>query len=197
MVVSCHTAVTSFSKMADILYLHGFASCGEGNKSTALKACFGKEAINAPDLPSSPLEVVAQTESLLQNKRDTLLIGSSLGGFYATYLAEKYGLKAVLLNPSTQPWITLAPYVGWQKRFCDGQSFEFKKSFLDQLESLKVMPTKGKYLVLLQSEDEVLDYTKAQSLYNAHRVIVEIGGNHRFENIDDYLLMIENFKDNG
>ena len=182
--------------MRKILYLHGFGSCGVSNKTTTIKAYFGKNNVLSPDLKASPLEAIAQIEQTVHNMQEYLLIGSSLGGFYATYLAEKYGLQAVLINPSTQPWKTLAPYVGIQKRFCDEQVFDFKKSYLEALKTLQVLPQKGQYLLLLQSEDEVLDYTKAQSLYNKHRIIVEHGGNHRFENIDDYLSMIENFKTN-
>ena len=176
-----------------ILYLHGFASCGEGNKSTELKKYFGEENVLSPDLSPSPFDTIMMIEEVLKSENFDLIIGSSLGGFYATYLAEKYQMKAILLNPSTQPWSTLAPYVGWQKRFCDEEVFEFKAVYLEQLVMLEVSIDKGKYLALLQSEDEVLDYTKAQSLYNKHKVIVEYGGNHRFENIDDYMSMIENF----
>jgi len=179
--------------MAKILYLHGFASCGKGNKSLALQACFGADNVTALDLPPSPLDVISVIEEMLASSHYDLLIGSSLGGFYATYLAEKYKMKAVLVNPSTQPWETLASYVGWQKRFCDEEVFEFKAIYLEQLKTLQSVPQKGVYLVLLQSKDEVLDYTKAQSLYNTHKVIVEYGGNHRFENIEDYLSMIANF----
>ena len=179
--------------MSKILYLHGFASCGEGNKSLALKMHFGKDSIVSPDLPPSPIDSIYTAEEILKSSEFDLIIGSSLGGFYATYLAEKYSMKVVLLNPSTQPWATLAPYVGWQKRFCDEEVFEFKSIYLEQLKTLQTAPEKGTYLLLLQSGDEVLDYTKAQSLYNKHRVIVEYGGNHRFENIDDYLSMIKNF----
>lgn len=180
--------------MAKILYLHGFASCGEGNKSSTLQAYFGADNVCTLDLPPSPVDAVSAIEELLDASNFDLLIGSSLGGFYATYLAEKYQMKAVLLNPSTQPWETLAEYVGWQKRFCDEEVFEFKAIYLEQLKTLQSLPQKGEYLLLLQSEDEVLDYTKAQSLYNTHKVIVEYGGNHRFENIDDYLCMIANFR---
>ena len=176
-----------------ILYLHGFASCGEGNKSFELKKYFGDENVLSPDLSPSPLDSIAMIEGLLKSENIDLLIGSSLGGFYVTYLAEKYQMRAVLLNPSTQPWSTLAPYVGWQKRFCDEEVFEFKSVYLEQFKTLQGMPKMGKYLVLLKSEDEVLDYTKAQSLYNKHKIIVEYGGNHRFENIHDYMSMIENF----
>ena len=179
--------------MSKILYLHGFASCGEGNKSSELKKYFGEENVLSPDLSPSPLDSMAMIEGLLKSENIDLIIGSSLGGFYATTLAEKYQMRAVLLNPSTQPWNTLAPYVGWQKRFCDEEVFEFKSVYLEQLRTLQVMPKIGKYLLLLQSEDEVLDYTKAQSLYNKHKIIVEYGGNHRFENIHDYMSMIENF----
>jgi uncharacterized protein len=177
-----------------ILYLHGFASCGEGNKSTELKKYFGEKNVLSPDLYPSPFDSISMIESLLQSEDIGLIIGSSLGGFYATYFAEKYKLKAVLLNPSTQPWKTLAPYVGWQKRFCDEEVFEFKTIYLEQLKTLELTPVNGKYLLLLQSEDEVLDYAKAQSLYNTHKVIVEYGGNHRFENIDEYTSMIEKFR---
>ena len=179
--------------MLKILYLHGFASCGEGNKSSELKKHFGEENVLSPDLSPSPFDTITMIEGLLKSENIDLIIGSSLGGFYATYLAEKYQMRAVLLNPSTQPWKTLTSYVGWQKRFCDEEIFEFKTVYLEQLKTLDVIPERGKYLVLLQSEDEVLDYTKAQSLYNKHKVIVEYGGNHRFENIHDYMSMIENF----
>ena len=179
--------------MSKILYLHGFASCGEGNKSSELKTFFGADNVISPDLPPSPLDAIDMIEEILSASGFDLLIGSSLGGFYATYLSEKHKMKAVLLNPSTQPWETLASEVGWQKRFCDDEVFEFKTVYLEQLKSLQITAEKGKYLLLLQSGDEVLDYTKAQSLYNAHKIIVEYGGNHRFENIEEYLSMIEKF----
>jgi len=179
--------------MYKILYLHGFASCGEGNKSSLLKAHFGADNVIAPDLPPSPIDAIDTIEKILGSSKINILIGSSLGGYYATVLAEKYRMKAMLLNPSTQPWETLSTYAGWQKRFCDEEVFEFKSVYLEQLKMLQTDPDKGTYLLLLQSGDEVLDYTKAQSLYNKHKVIVEYGGNHRFENLDEYISMIEKF----
>lgn len=177
-----------------MLYLHGFASCGEGNKSRILKKYFLDETFFAPNLPYSPFDAIEALEKLIQTEQIDILIGSSLGGFYATYLAEKYHLKAILLNPSTEPWQTLSSYIGWQKRFCDDESFEFKEIYLTELKRLSARPENGTYLVLLQSDDEVLDYTKALSLYNKQKVVVEYGGNHRFENINDYLCMIDNFR---
>jgi len=150
--------------------------------------------VDAPDLPPSPLEAIALLEEMMRHKTYALIVGSSLGGYYATWLAEKYALKAVLINPSTLPYETLKPYVGEQKRFCDGQPFMFEERDLEALKRFQALPQKGRYLVLLQSEDEVLDYRKAKQYYQDHRVIVEYGGNHRFENIADYLSMIGNFK---
>jgi len=183
--------------MLKILFLHGFSSCGKGNKSKMLKAYFGESGVIALNLPYSPYEAIEKLEKLIKSEKIDLLVGSSLGGFYATYLAEKHRLKAVLLNPSTQPWKTLSPYVGMQKRFCDSEPFKFKKSYLKEMKKLKVLPNKGRYLVLLQSDDELLDYTKAQSLYNIHHVVIEYGGNHRFENIDSYMSMIRKFRTLG
>jgi predicted esterase YcpF (UPF0227 family) len=183
--------------MLKILFLHGFSSCGRGNKSKLLQAYFGEAGVIAQNLPYSPLEAIETLDKLILSEKIDLLVGSSLGGFYATYLAEKHRLKAVLLNPSTQPWKTLAPYVGMQKRFCDDELFMFDGAYLEEMKNLEVLPLKGRYLVLLQSEDELLDYTKAQSLYNMHHVVVEYGGNHRFENIDVYMSMIRKFRTLG
>jgi len=177
--------------MSKLLYIHGFASCGKGQKSTALAKWFGQENVIAPDLPSSPKKAISLLSSLIEKENPSLLVGSSLGGYYAGYLAEKYTKKAVLINPSIQPYET----IGMQERFCDQKPFMFESLFLEFLMEFRSKPCYGTYLVLLQSGDEVLDYTKAKKHYEDQRVIVEYGGNHRFENIGDYLSMIGNFKD--
>ncbi|WP_456488146.1 YqiA/YcfP family alpha/beta fold hydrolase [Caminibacter pacificus] len=176
-----------------IVYIHGFASCAKSNKTKILRDYFGD--LVAINLPPSPLEAIEKLKEYA--KPGNLLIGSSLGGYYAMHLAEKYGLKAVLINPSLKPYKTLKPYIGTQYRYCDNTPFKWKKSYLKELKKLKTKPKRGKYLVLLQSGDEILNYKKAlkkfKKLPNA-KVVVEYGGNHRFENLNDYLSMIENFK---
>ena len=176
-----------------ILYIHGFQSCGWGNKSRALQEFFGD--VVAPDLPPSPLQAIKELEKLLKSEPIDLMVGSSLGGYYATYLAQKFSIKAVLINPSTRPYETLKPYIGECERFCDGAKFEWKKEYIQEL--LKLDTTnlkKGLFLVLLQTEDEILDYRIALKKFYNQRCIVEYGGNHRFENITDYLCMIKNFR---
>ncbi len=179
--------------MKRIIYIHGFKSCGIGEKSKTIKNYFDIPTLT-PNLPFSPIKAVRFLETLITG--ETVLIGSSLGGFYAIYLAEKYNLKAVLINPSLKPYKTLKNYVGLQYRYCDNKPFKWKKKYLKELKSLKTDYKNGKYLILLQSGDEVLNYKKTlkkfKNLPNA-KVIVEYGGNHRFENIEDYLCMIENF----
>ncbi|WP_456479434.1 YqiA/YcfP family alpha/beta fold hydrolase [Nautilia sp.] len=179
--------------MKRIIYIHGFGSCGLGNKSRAIKNHFDIKTLT-PDLPPSPKNTLNLLAGLITPR--TILIGSSLGGYYAIYLAEKFSLKAVLINPSLKPYKTLRDYTGTQYRFCDNKAFEWKKEYLKELKKYKIKPKKGKYLVLLQSGDEVLNYKKTLKKFKNRsnaKVIVEQGGNHRFENISDYLCMIENF----
>ena len=177
-----------------ILYIHGFGSCGEGNKSKILKEHFKSDVIS-PDLPFSPKVAVNFLENIIKNSKIDLLVGSSLGGYYAIYLSEKYQKKAVLINPSLKPYITLMPYIGKNRRFCDDFEFVWKKSYIKELLEFSIKDlTLKNYLVLLQSRDEVLDFREALNIFMGAKVVVEYGGNHRFENLEDYLSMIENFR---
>ncbi len=175
-----------------IIYIHGFASCADSNKVKILKEYF--KDVKAIDLPPSPLETIKILSDFA--KPSNILIGSSLGGYYAMYLAEKFGLKAVLINPSLKPYKTLKKYIGTQYRYCDNQPFEWKKEYLKELKKLKTKPKRGNYLVLLQSNDEILNYKKTLKTFKKRpnaKVVVEYGGNHRFENLSSYLCMIKNF----
>jgi predicted esterase YcpF (UPF0227 family) len=178
-----------------ILYIHGFASCGDSAKTRLLKDYFGAHAVLAPDVPVEPEAAMAFLRRRIETEEVTLLIGSSLGGFYATALSGEYHIDAVLINPSVHPYQTLAPYVGTNTFWCSGEPFEWKSDYLLQLARMaEAMRLPGaKLLVLLQTGDEVLDYTVAEKVYCAYEVVVETGGNHRFENLSDYLGRIETF----
>lgn len=182
--------------MGRILYIHGFASCGDSTKTRLLKAHFGETDVLSPDLPVEPDDALAFLRGQIESNRVSLLIGSSLGGFYATKLSAEFGLDAVLINPSVHPYKTLSPYVGMNTFWCSGEAFEWKREFLLQLlriaESMQLPDTK--LLVLLQTGDEVLDYRVAEAAYGDYDVVVEAGGNHRFENLSEYLGMIEDFR---
>lgn len=178
-----------------ILYIHGFASCGDSTKTRLLKAYFGEGEVISPDIPVEPDEAVAFLRRLIETREITVLIGSSLGGFYATCLSAEYGIDAVLINPSVHPYRTLSPYVGTNTFWCSGEPFEWKGEYLLQLARLAegMRLPEARLLVLLQRGDEILDYRVAEATYGDYDVVVEAGGNHRFENLDEYLVRIERF----
>ena len=180
--------------MAKILYIHGFGSCGDSTKTRLLKAHFGADLVVAPDIKVPPREAIQQLKELIKTNAFDLLMGSSLGGFYATYLSELFGIRAVLINPSTQPFHTLSPYVGENTFWCSGKVFMWESSYLKDLKSYMVAKiTSERYMLFLQTADEVLDYRVAQNYYDGAKIIVEEGGNHRFENLEAYLEYIEAF----
>lgn len=180
--------------MAKILYIHGFGSCGDSNKTRLLKKYFGDDLVIAPDVKIDPNEAIEQLEALITTDQFNLLIGSSLGGYYATYLSEKFHLRAILINPSTQPFETLAPYVGENKLWCTGATFIWEAQYLEALKAYQTEAlTLQNYMLFLQTGDEVLDYKVAYKVYEGANIIVQEGGNHRFENLDEYLEYVETF----
>lgn len=172
-----------------ILFIHGFASCGLGQKSRLLIEHFGADQVLAPDLPFSPAAAVALLERLLEDQPVDLLVGSSLGGYYATWLQGRHDIPAVLINPAVHPWELLDDHLGPNTRWCDGAPFDFTLEHVAQLQALhrpRLRPDE-KYLVLLQRGDEVLDYRSAADHYRDFDVVIEQGGNHRFDNLAAHL----------
>lgn len=180
---------------AAVLYIHGFASCGAGNKVHALQKQFDKDHVISPHLPVEPEEAIQLLKELITENNIGLLVGSSLGGYYAEYLQGLFQVPAVLINPSTRPFVTLKNYIGMNKNWCTDENFEWKISYVDQIKAMErenPEPSE-RYLVLLQTDDEVIDYRYAESRYQDFNVVVQDGGNHRFENLHEYTQMIEDF----
>lgn len=178
-----------------VLYIHGFGSCGAGNKVQILQTHFGQAQVISPDLPIDPQQAIDYLQQIVDTKEINLLVGSSLGGYYADYLNAEFHIPSVLINPSTRPFDTLKKYVGTNTNWCSGEAFEWKSEYCDTLQTMyrEEALADEDYLVLLQSADEVLDHRLAEERYRQHRVIVEQGGNHRFENLGDYLPAIDDF----
>ena len=180
-----------------VIYLHGFRSSPASQKGKILRSAFAtKGSFLAPDLNCSPNEVQALLLDLIKDiaSDDICLVGSSLGGFYATWLAEKIGCKAVLLNPATQPWEVVGQYLGVQTIHGTDRTIEVKPEFEGQMLSMAAKPTKPeRYLVFLSTDDEVLDWHKAQRQYaDCEQVILE-GNNHQIEHFETCLARIEQF----
>jgi len=175
-----------------IIYLHGFNSSPASAKARLLKAKLGtlgrSTEFFAPALPHTPAQAAVLLDALVARHPGAALVGSSLGGYYATWLAEKHGLKAVLLNPAVRPYDLLAPLVGRQKNFHTGEEHDFTTQHVADLRALEVeRVTPARYLLIVAKGDEVLDYRRAVERYRECRQLVIEGGDHGLSNFADYL----------
>lgn len=177
-----------------LIYIHGFNSSARSFKAGLLRDRMVQLGLGAgyacPELAHRPQQAIAQLEALITGspRAATALVGSSLGGFYATWLAEKYGLKAVLVNPAVRPYELLRDYVGPQKNIYTGAGYEFTAQHLDELRELEVATiTPERYLLMVQTGDEVLDYRQAVAKYRGAQQIVIEGGDHGFSSFAAYL----------
>jgi predicted esterase YcpF (UPF0227 family) len=180
-----------------VLYIHGFGGSGKGSKATVLKPLFAPQSFLAPSLSYVPKLAMDTLEEMIracQQYEPVFLIGSSLGGYYATYLACKFDLPAVLINPATKPEVTLARALGLAPNFYDGSTFAWTKEHLAMLGKYHITTQNEKrFLVLLQKGDELLDYQKAVQTYPAATVNIEEGGSHSFEGIEHHKAAMMNF----
>lgn len=176
-----------------ILYLHGFTSGPESHKAQALGARMHErglaEKFVCPQLPASPREAIALAESLITRHGVSTVVGSSLGGYYATYLAETFDLKAVLVNPAVVAHLSLKDFVGPQRWLYSGEVFEFTRDHVEELRAIEVpiLSKPQRFWLLVEEADETLDYRHAVSRYAGARQTVLRGGDHSFTRWDDYL----------
>jgi len=180
-----------------ILYIHGFASSGLGAKAKLLRQRFGEHAL-APSLsfiPDLALDTLEQIVERTLKREPVGLVGSSLGGFYATVLALRYDLRAVLINPSIRPYETLAPYVGSVTGFHDRSRFEWRTGHIEALRAMapETIDRPENFLLLLQTGDETLDYRVAKACFEGADMVVEEGGSHAFDGFERHLGRIGDF----
>jgi len=178
-----------------LIYIHGFNSSPASHKAQLLQAKLetlgrGGEFI-APALPHSPAQAAALLDALVAHHPGASLVGSSLGGYYATYLAERHDLKAVLLNPAVRPYELLEPLVGRQKNLYTGEEYDLTPQHLSELRSLEVGGiTPGRYLLVAATGDEVLDYRCAVERYRGCRQLVIAGSDHGLSDFEEYLDLV-------
>jgi hypothetical protein len=175
-----------------ILYLHGFRSSPQSAKAQQLAEAARARGIAfaSPQLPASPQEAMMLCEELLNSSATPVtVVGSSLGGYYATWLAERHALRAVLVNPAVVAHLDLAPYVGTLTQFHSGEPFEFTRDHVDEMRALEVtaITRPQRYWLLVEEGDEVLDYRLAVAKYGGARQTVLAGGDHSFTHWKDYL----------
>lgn len=177
-----------------ILYLHGFRSAPVSIKATRLREHLARHALAdqywCEQLPVCAADAIALIEARIARcNRPPTLIGSSLGGYYATWLAEKHGLPAILVNPSVVSHISLAPYVGLQTNLYTGEQFEFTAAHIDALRAIEVprITRPERYWLMVETGDEVLDYRHAVARYAGCRQTIYPGGDHGFSHWNDHL----------
>jgi uncharacterized protein len=182
-----------------ILYLHGFNSSPQSAKAQYLKSYLeergrGREFV-CPSLPHRPRAAVAVAEAEITRLPGGLtLVGSSLGGFYATWLAEKHGLRAVLINPAIDPHVGLRAYLGPQQGFHGGGSYELTEEHLQEWRALFVSEVHPeRYLLLVETGDEVLDYRAAVRKYLGAEQVVVQGGDHSLASFPEQIPLVLKF----
>jgi predicted esterase YcpF (UPF0227 family) len=185
-----------------ILYLHGFNSSPESYKAKLLKVYMRRydlsDYIEIPRIPTIPVDAIellrGQAELII---RDTglSLVGSSLGGFYATWLAEKYHCPAVLINPAVKPHELLEQYLGNNINYYTAESWVLNESHIRQFSELYIekITQPQRYLLMLQTGDQTLDYREAKEKYADCPCIIEQGGTHEFAGFERYLAKILSF----
>ncbi len=186
---------------ASILYIHGLNSSPASHKARQLSRAMAHlqiaEQLRVPALHHHPRQAMAQLEALLAELGSPLLVGSSLGGYYATYLAERHGLKALLINPAVRPHLRFDGYLGPQKNFYSDETWELTEDHIRALAELEVAPPSdpARYQVWLQTGDETLDYRDAERYYRACALRIQAGGDHGFQGFTEHLPALLAFAD--
>ncbi|MDR6586752.1 esterase [Herbaspirillum sp. BH-1] len=178
-----------------ILYLHGFRSSPQSFKARVMGQRMAELGLqddyHCPQLPASPAAAIALAGALVAgvDPAQLTVVGSSLGGFYATWLAEHLGCRAVLLNPAVKPPRDLESYVGVSTQYHSDEPFEFKHEYIAELRSLVVpaISRPQRYLLLAATGDEVLDWREMVAHYPGARQIVIQGSDHGMAEFVDYL----------
>lgn len=175
-----------------IVYLHGFNSSPQSHKAQILQRYLTERGLRGefacPTLPPSARQAVRAAEQLRRAGIPMCYVGSSLGGFYATYLVEKHGDKAVLINPAIEPHVGLRAYLGTQKNLYTGEEYELTQAHLEEWRALYVPRiTPSRYLLLVETGDEVLDYRDAVARYAGAEQVVVRGGDHSLQSFPKHL----------
>jgi predicted esterase YcpF (UPF0227 family) len=179
-----------------LLYLHGFRSSPRSFKAQKMAAAVRERHPGVtwwcPQLPVSPREAMAMVWDTVRHwpQQRMAVVGSSLGGFYATWVAERTGCRAVLLNPAVDPARDLQGYIGEQTAWHDpNERFEVKPEFMQELRALECGPVAHpeRYFAVIAKGDEVLDWREMAGRYPGARIKLLEGSDHALSDFDQHL----------
>jgi predicted esterase YcpF (UPF0227 family) len=181
-----------------ILYLHGFCSSPASWKARLLGEEMARRGLAGqfvcPQLSPVPDQAIADVSRLIEGAGGPVtLVGSSLGGHYASHLAEKYDLPVVLINPATVARLDVDTFIGEHVNYHSGERFTFTAEHARQLRAQVAPPTPSRYWLLLETGDEVLDYHAAQAFWFGCRQSVFEGGDHSFTRFPEFVPQLIEF----
>ena len=181
-----------------IVYLHGFCSSPASWKARLLGEEMARRGLGGhficPQLSPVPDEAIAAVSRIIEaTPGPVTLVGSSLGGHYANHLAEKYDLRAALINPATVDRLDLQNFIGEHANFHTGEHFTFTAAHAAQLRAQVARPTPAHYWLLVEEGDEVLDWRQARDFYAGSRQTVLPGGDHSFMKFPEHIPQLLEF----
>lgn len=185
-----------------LIYLHGFNSSDQSFKARLLKeryrALGRADEFICPNLPWRFRDALALIEREIRSQQQPVsLIGSSLGGYYAISMAERFGLPAILVNPAVNAWRSLSQHLGPQDNPYTGEPYLLDAGHIEELRALEVpaITRPERYFLLQAKGDEVLDWREAVAKFPASPQVLIEGGDHAFSNFADYLDPVIAFAD--
>lgn len=187
-----------------LVYLHGFRSSPRSSKAVMTeravsKLCSSNQSIEwyCPQLHASPKSSMDMVEQYIdQAVADRMVVvGSSLGGFYANYLAEKYGCKAIVLNPAVRAARELAPHVGMMTAYDSDEPFDFRPEYIDELKALQIdrISNPERYFLVAAKGDELLDWKEMVGFYEGAKQLVLEGSDHGISDYANHLPKVLDF----
>ena len=196
------TPVAPVTPVTHLLYLHGFRSSPQSTKARKFAAWVAAHRPGlvwwCPQLPASPADAMrALMTGVSAWPVDRMaVIGSSLGGFYATAVAERCGCRAVLLNPAVDPARDLADAIGATTAWHSDEPFDFRPEYVAELRAIAPPATLtglGRYFAVVAKGDEVLSWCEMSERYAGARVRLIEGSDHALSDFDDHFPAVLTF----
>ncbi|OUX09626.1 MAG: esterase [Gammaproteobacteria bacterium TMED242] len=183
-----------------ILYFHGFKSSSDSTKAKDLHKFISRRTRNTilitPNIHDNFHDAHDQIINLIEsNQPNIFFMGSSLGGYYASFFSQKYNKKAVLINPAIPPLKDFEMHLGKNKNYSNGNKFIITKNDIDYIRSLsykKILKPKN-LMILLESGDEILNYNDASSYFSGSHIDILYGGDHSYSSFKEKFNKIQDF----